>query len=580
MSDTAPAHATDGGHEHAEPTGWRYWLYTTNHKTIGIIYMWLGLFFFGLAGLLALIFRTELAVSPDLTYLSLNGYNALIGIHGLTMILWVIPSITGAFQNYFIPLLVGTDEMAFPRWNALGAWAIFFGGLLLYLPFVTNLLGLTGMPMSAGWFQYPPLNTMHATSGTDAELLAATILVGFGSTAGGINFFTTVINERRPDLGLFDLPTSIWAFGILTPALGFYTFPWVIDAFGLQFLERALDMGFFNARLGGDPLLYQWIWWTFGHPEVYIMVIPGMGIALEIVSRFSERPLFGYKPVIAGFVLLTAMSAGVWAHHMYATGIGSSRYVFMVFSMAIVVAFSIFIFAAIGTMYKGRVHLTTPMLFAIGSIIGLIYSGMEGIDLGQPAADMQLHSTYFVVGHFHFTLFMVGVLGLMAGIYYWYPNITGRMYNSLAAKYHAFASLLGLPLLFFLMGHMGELGMMRRYATYTYAPGLQFWHILTTGAAYFVGSGQLVFFLNLILSLRYGQEVDNPWDDLFSGQNMPSPEWDGFPYEPPTPTHVYGGVESDGGLPQDDVTRSDGGTSTGDPSDPDTGTDTNGGEHR
>ncbi|MFB6124699.1 MAG: cbb3-type cytochrome c oxidase subunit I [Halanaeroarchaeum sp.] len=559
MSETVSGTDDGGGHAHEEPSGWRYWLYTTNHKVIGIIYMWLGLFFFGLAGLLALIFRTELAMSPDLSFLSLNGYNAMIGIHGLTMIVWVIPALTGSFQNYFIPLLVGTDEMAFPRWNALGAWSILFGGLLLYLPFLTNLFGLTGMPMSAGWFQYPPLNTMHATSGTDAELLASLFMIGFGSTAGGINFFTTVINERRPDMGLFDIPISVWGFGILSPVLGFYAFPWVIDAFGLQFLERNLDMAFFNARIGGDPLLYQWIWWTFGHPEVYIMVIPGMGIALEVVSRFSERPLFGYKPVVASMALVTAMSAGVWAHHMYATGLGASRYVFMVFSLAIVVAFSVFIFAALGTMYKGRVHLTTPMLFSLGSIIGLIYSGMEGIDLGQPATDIQLHSTYFVVGHFHFTLFMVGVMGLMAGIYYWYPNMTGKMYNPLAGKFHAFSTLLGLPLLFFLMSHMGELGMMRRYATYTYMPSLQFWHVLTTGAAYFVGAGQLVFFLNLMLSLVYGPDVqDNPWEELFSGQNMPSPEWDGFPYEPPTPTYVYGETAPDGGAAEGE-TLSDGG---------------------
>jgi len=559
-TESAAGHGDDHGHH--GPTGWRYWLYTTDHKVIGVIYLWLGLFFFGLAGTLALIFRTDLAMGPDSVFLSLNGYNALIGIHGLTMILWVIPSITGAFQNYFIPLLVGTDEMAFPRWNALGAWSILFGGILLYLPFLTNFLGYTGMPMNAGWFQYPPLNTMAATSGTDAELLAAIILVGFGSTAGGINFFTTVVNERRPDLGWFDLPTSIWAFGILTPVLGFYTFPWVIDALGLQVLERALDMAFFNARIGGDPLLYQWIWWTFGHPEVYIMVIPGMGISLEVISRFSERPLFGYKSVIAALALVSAMSAGVWAHHMYATGIGASRYVFMVFSLGIAVAFAIFIFAAVATMYKGRVHLTTPMIFAIGSIIGLIYSGMEGIDLGQPAADLQLHSTYFVVGHFHFTLFMVGVMGLLSGIYYWYPKMAGRMYNTWGAKYHAFATLLGLPMLFFLMGHLGELGMMRRYATYTYAPGLQPWHIMTTLAAYFVASGQLVFFLNLMLSLRYGAEVDeNPWKELFSGQHMPSPEWDGFPYHPPTPTNVYGGgTAADGGLSSDGGVSTDGGT--------------------
>jgi len=572
---TAEPAAADEGHgdDHGnhEPTGWRYWLYTTNHKTIGIIYLWHAIFFFALAGLSALVFRTDLALSPDSAILSLNGYNALMSLHGLTMIFLVIPPLTGAFQNYFIPLMIGSDEMAFPRWNALGAWSISAAGLLLWLPLLTNLLGLTGLPANAGWFQYPPLNSMLNTSGVDAELLAMFILVAFGSMAGGINFFVTVANERRPDMGWFDIPIAIWGFGIFTPVLGFYTFPWVLDALGMTFLERNLDMAFFNARIGGAPLLYQWIWWTFGHPEVYILVIPGMGIAMEVISRFSERPIYGYKAVVGSMAVLTLMSAGVWAHHMFATGIGASRYVFMVFSMAIVMAFGVFLFAAIATMYKGRIHLTTPVLFSVGTIIGLIYSGMEGIQLGQPAVDLELHSTYFVVGHFHFTLFMVGVSGLLAGVYYWYPNITGRMYHSLAGKYHAFSTLLGLPMLFFFMSKLGELGMMRRYATYTYDPSLQGWHVLTTLAAYFVASGQLVFFVNMLWSLRNGEEVENPWSELTVGQRMPSPEWDDFPYKPPTPTFVYGdaGTSADGGAASpdggspaagDSSQRADGGT--------------------
>lgn len=551
MTEHTTGVADDGGGTHDEhddhhgPSGWRYWLYTTDHEVIGIIYLWNALFFFAVGGLAALVFRTELALSPANAILNSAGYNSLLTLHGLTMVFFVIPPLTGAFQNYLIPHWVGAEEMAYPRWNALGAWSITAGGLLLWLPLFTNALGLTGLPANGGWFQYPPLTTMLNSSGIDAEIIGLTLLLGGGSIPGGINFFVTVVNERRPDLGWFDIPMACWAIGIITPALGFYTFPWVVTALNLNFLERALDMTFYNARTGGAPLLYQWIWWTFGHPEVYILVIPGMGIAMEIIGRFSERPIFGNKWVIVSFATLSLFSAGVWAHHMYTTGLGASRYAFMVFSMVIALTFSLYLFSALATMYKGRVHLTTPMLFSIGLLIGLVYSGMEGLQLGQPALDQKLHSTYFVVGHFHFTLFMVGVMGLLAGVYYWYPLMTGRMYNSLAGKYHALSMLAGLPLLFFLMARLGELGMMRRYATYTYMPELQFWHILTTGAAFFVASGQLVFFVNMLWSLRYGEQVDNPWEDILSGQNMPSPEWDGFPHQAPTPENVYDDTPDD-----------------------------------
>jgi len=572
-------HAAADDHDHGDhgPTGWRYWLYTTDHKVIGIIYLWHAVAAFALGGLLALIFRTELAASPELLYLSLGGYNASITIHGLTMIFFVILPLQGAFFNYMIPLFIGADEMAWPRMNALGAWGISAGLALLYLPFVLNLLGLTGLPDNAGWFAYPPLRSMLNTSGTDFTIMAIWVLGVASLTGGGINFFVTILNERKPSLGWFDLPIWIWTV-LFTNVLAIFSLPWIIDAWSMVWLERTLGMAFFDARMGGDPLLYQWIWWTFGHPEVYVLVLPGMGIAAEVISRFSERPIYGYKPLVAAFTMVSVASLGVWAHHMYATGLAASRYAFMVFSMVIAVGFGVYIYSMVATMWKGRIHLTTPVVFSISVVIGLIYSGMDGFFFGQPATDLEFHSTYFVVGHFHFTIVTVGLFGLLAGVYYWFPKMTGRMYNTRLAKFHAVTTIVGMFGLFFMMAMLGDgtapgadgAMMMRRYATYLYAPGLQLGHIITTGFALLVGVGQLAFFANLAWSWRSGPETADPWDDLLDGQNMPSPEWDGFPYRPPTPTLLAdraaeGTVAVDGG-PEEDV-AADGGnrSSTGSP---------------
>jgi cytochrome c oxidase subunit 1 len=546
----------DDGHGD-ELTGWRYWLYTTDHKVIGIIYLWHALIAFALGGTLALIFRTDLAMSPDSVFLSLNGFNAAITVHGLTMIFFVILPLQGAFFNYMIPLFIGADEMAWPRMNALGAWGISAGLVLLYMPFFLNLLGLGGLPANAGWFAYPPLRSMLNTSGTDFALMSIWVLGVASLTGGGINFFVTIINERKPELGLFDLPFWIWTV-LFTNLLAIYSLPWILDAWTMVYLERTLGMAFFDARMGGDPLLYQWIWWTFGHPEVYVLVLPGMGIAAEVISRFSERPIFGYKPLIGALTFVSIASIGVWAHHMYATGLAASRYAFMVFSMVIAVGFGIYIFSMVATMWKGRLHLTTPMLFSIGVVVGLVYSGMDGFFFGQPATDLEFHSTYFVVGHFHFTIVAVGLFGLIAGIYYWYPRMTGRMYGTRLAKFHAFTTIVGMYGLFFMMAMLGDgtapgsegAVMMRRYATFGYAPQLQLGHLLATGFAFLAAIGQAAFFANLLYSLRWGPEIDDPWSDLLSGQNMPSPEWDGFPYRPPTPMAVREAA-ADGGEAED-----------------------------
>ena len=536
--DGADHHDDHDDHHHG-PTGWRYWLYTTDHKVIGKIYLAHGLFFFVLGGLLALLFRTELALGPEAALFEMGTFNSFVTIHGITMIFLVILPLSGAFFNYVIPLMIGCEEMAYPRMNALGAWGISAGGLLVYLPFLTYLSGLgplTGLASAAGWFHFAPLSIWEAGIGVDTVMLGI-LVFGITSTGGAINFGSTIVNERHESMGWLDLPPFIWAV-LFTNALAIFAVPFLLAAWGMTFMERNWGFVFFDAMMGGAPLLYQWVFWIFGHPEVYILVLPAMGIVAEIVSRFSERPLYGYRPYIASLLVISVASCMVWAHHMYNTGLGASRLPFMVFSMTIAIAFGVYLFSMIATMWKGRVHLTTPMILSIAVIVGLVYSGMEGLMLGQPSLNQELHNTYFVVGHFHFTVFMVGLVGLFAGIYYWYPLMFGRMYNTALGKFHAAVTLAGLPVMFLLMGRIGDIGMMRRYATYAYMPELHFYHMLITGVAFVVALGQAAFLFNLVYSYRYGQKVDNPWEDLMEDQ--PAPSWYGMPYRVPTPSNIHG----------------------------------------
>ncbi|WP_232688300.1 cytochrome c oxidase subunit I [Halobacterium zhouii] len=559
MTETSNPIAT----EH-EPSGWRKWAYTTNHKRIGVIYLWAGLFFFFLAGFAAMLFRAEL-VMPPTNFFSMNEYNALVTLHGLTMIFLVLQVLGGAFGNFMLPLLVGADEMAYPRLNALGAWIVWGGGILLWWPVTTYGLSLTGLPFYGGWFGYAPMSTTLTTVGARTWPLAI-IMLTIGSTGTFINFIVTLLNERRPSLDLLDMPLFVWGI-FVTGLLALYGLPWLTAAMGLAYLEMAHGLAFFNPALGGSPTLYAQLFWLFGHPEVYLVLLPGFTAVLMMLPRFTGRPLWGRNLVLGGILWITFLSNLVWLHHMFTIGTGGGRFAFMFTSLGIVVGFAVIIFSVAATMWRGRIRLKTPMLFAMGFFMMLIISGLDGILLGIVPNNIVMHDTWFVVGHFHFTLFS-SILGLFAGLYYWYPRMTGRMYNEFLGKVHFAFTFVFATSLFFIMGKLGELGMIRRYATYTYMPSLQNLQILGTAAAFILGAAQLVFAGNLLWSLYNGDRVENPWDDLFAGQDMPSPEWDGFPYEPPTPGNVVNpeatspGGQADGtagGPGDDDRATSDGG---------------------
>ncbi|MFB6195738.1 MAG: cbb3-type cytochrome c oxidase subunit I [Haloplanus sp.] len=457
------------------------------------------------------------------------------------MIFLVVVPAGGAFGNMLIPKMIGADEMAFPRLNAFGAWILFAGGILLWWPAVTYLLNLTGLPFYGGWFGYTPMSTTLTTVGARTWPISVIVLT-FGTTGTAINFLVTVLNERDPDMSLLDMPIFIWGAGIITPILTLYGLPWLTAGMGMAYFETTFDVGFFNPALGGAPVLYQHLFWLFGHPEVYIVIIPVFTAVLTILPRFSGRPLWGRNVVISALLWIMLASCLVWAHHMFTSGLQGIRLAFMFTTLSIALAFSLILFAMAATIWKGRIVLRTPMIFAIGFILMLIISGLDGIMLALPPYNMIVHDTWFVVGHFHFTLFGGSIMGMFAAIYYWYPLATGRMYNELLGKVHAATTIVAAPTVFFLMGKLGEHGMIRRYAAYTFAPELQTLHVLTTAFAYLLGASQVVMAGNLLYSLRYGEEVTNPWDDLLAGQGMPSPEWPGedyeLPHNPPTPSNV------------------------------------------
>ncbi|MFB6129853.1 MAG: cbb3-type cytochrome c oxidase subunit I [Salinigranum sp.] len=558
-----------------EPTGWRYWLYTTNHKTIGIIYLTAGVTFFMLAGLNAMLFRTEL-ITPKATIFTWNQYNALMTIHGITMIFLVLQVLGAGFGNYFLPLLIGADEMAFPRLNALGAFLVWAGGLLLWWPAIGYLLNLSGLPFYGGWFGYAPMSTSLTTVGARSWPLAINILT-IGSTGTFINFLVTALNERKPDMRWLDVPLFVWGL-CLTGLLVLYSFPWLTAAMSEAYFEATFHIGFFNELYGGSPTLYANLFWIFGHPEVYVVILPGFTAVLMLLPRFAGRPLWGRNVVIAGLLWIMFMSNLVWLHHMFTLGTGGGRYAFMFTSLGIILGFGVILYSFAATLWHGKVRLKTPMLFSMGFIMMLIISGLDGAQLGIVANDIWVHNTYFLVGHFHFTLFS-SIMALFAGFYYWFPKMTGRMYDEFWGKVHfAFTNTFAI-LLFFFMGKLGELGMIRRYASYAYQPALQNLQMYATGCAYLIGAAQVVFVANMLWSWKYGEKVENPWKGLSSGQGMPTPEYDGFPFWPPTPTNVVnpqakGGAQTaaDGSGSEDGEAAPDGGSEPDDAA-PDGGID-------
>jgi cytochrome c oxidase subunit 1/cytochrome c oxidase subunit I+III len=483
------------------------WVTTVDHKRIGIFYLATAFFFFLVGGVEALMIRLQLAV-PNNTFLNPQTFNQLFTMHGTTMIfLVVMPALIG-FGNYFVPLMIGARDMAFPRLNAMSYWLFLFGGLLLHFSVFTG-----GVP-SAGWFSYAPLSEtpFSSTSGMDYWIMAL-LVMGIGTVAGSINMIVTVLTLRAPGMTLRKVPLFVWMV-FINSFLIIAALPALNAAIVMLLIDRQLNAHFFLSNQGGSPLLWQHFFWTFGHPEVYIMALPAFGMISEVVPVFSRKPIFGYSFIAASTVAIGLLSFGVWAHHMFTVGLGHTADLFFAAaSMAIAVPTGIKVFNWIATMQGGAIRLTTSMCFAIAFVIQFVIGGLSGITFAVAPMDWQMTDTYYVVAHFHYVLFGGTLFGMLAGLYYWFPKMSGKMLSEKIGRWQFWLSVIGFNLTFFVQHFLGFMGMPRRVYTYPDLPGWGAINMASTIGAFILGFAMLLLGVNILWSLFRGKDAsDNPWD--------------------------------------------------------------------
>jgi cytochrome c oxidase subunit I len=493
-------------HAHDNETGALSWISTVDHKRIGVLYLWTALVFFAIGGSEALLIRLQLA-RPTSNVVGPEAFNQLFTMHGTTMIfLVVMPTLVG-FANYLVPLMIGARDMAFPRLNALSYWLFPFGGLLLHVSLVSG-----GAP-SAGWFSYAPLSETpySSTAGTDFWVLALLVL-GIGSVGGAINIIATVLTLRAPGMTLGRLPLFVW-MTFVTAILIILALPVLNAALVMLLVDRQLDAHFFQANGGGSAILWQHVFWTFGHPEVYIMALPAFGMISEVIPVFSRKPIFGYEFVAGSTVAIAILSFGVWAHHMFAAGLGHrADLAFAVGSMAIAVPTGVKIFNWIATMWGGAIRFTTAMLFATAFLMEFVIGGLSGVTFAAAPIDWQVTDTYYLVAHFHYVLFGGTAFAIFAATYYWFPKMSGRMLDERLGRGHFWLTVVGFNLTFFVQHFLGIMGMPRRVYTYPDLPGWGALNMASTVGAMIMAIAVLVFAWNVARSLRLGQVAgDNPW---------------------------------------------------------------------
>jgi cytochrome c oxidase subunit I len=488
-----------------ERTGWTSWVTTTDHKKIGIMYMVLTFGFFLLGGIEALLIRVQLS-QADNTFLDPQTYNQLLTMHGTTMIfLFVVPMMAG-FGNYLVPLMIGARDMAFPKLNALSFWLLVMGGVVFYSSIFFS-------PPECGWTCYTPLSEKQylPSGGVDAWIFLIH-LTGLSSLVGAINFYATIANMRAPGMGWGRLPLFVWTILVYSILL-ILALPVIAGAVTLLLTDRHFGTNFYNAAEGGSPLLWQHLFWFFGHPEVYIMVLPGFGIISEVLPVFARKPIFGYKAIAASTVVIAFLGLLVWAHHMFATP--SPTFVlifFMMGSFLIAVPTGVKIFNWIATLWRGTIEYTTPLLFCVGFIGTFVLGGITGIFLAIFPIDWQLTDTYFVVAHFHYVLMGGAVFGIFAGIYYWFPKITGRMMNEKMGKTSFALMLVGFWTTFLIQHSIGLDGMPRRVYEYPDIGHLQLYNLISTIGSFILGVGILVTIVNALRSAKKGPVAGpDPW---------------------------------------------------------------------
>src|SRR5271154_2597683 len=490
------------------------WVVTVDHKKLGILYILYALLFLVIGGIEATIMRIQL-IAPHQHFVSPQVFNRMFTMHGTTMIFFVAMPILFGFGTYLIPLMIGARDMAFPRLNAFSFWMNAFGGLLLYFSFIggNGLFGAGNAP-DVGWFAYAPLTARAFSPGHSTDFWALALLVsGIGSIGTGVNFITTIVSMRCPGMTLGKMPLLAWLNLIMGGMVILAVSPLTAAQIMLS-IDRYLGGHFFDTQAGGSAVLWMHFFWIFGHPEVYVLIIPCFAIACEVIPVFSRKAIFGYPVMVAATVAIGFVSMSVWAHHMFTMGMASySNAFFVLTTMAVGVPTGIKIFNWIGTMWGGKIHYTVPMLFALGFLFQFLIAGLTGIMLAAAPFDWQLTDSYFVIAHFHYVIVGAIVFMIFAAVYYWFPKATGKLLDESLGKWHFWLFLIGFHLTFDTMHIPGILGMPRRIYTYPADRGWGALNLVCTIGAVFQALGLLVFVFNIIHSLRKGQPAGNdPWD--------------------------------------------------------------------
>jgi cytochrome c oxidase subunit 1 len=493
------------------------WVTTTDHKRIGLLYGVTAILFFLVGGIEALLIRLQLA-QPNGEVLSADAYNQMFTMHATTMVFLVVMPLAAAFANYFLPILIGARDVAFPRLNAFSYWFFLAGGLFLTVSFFVG-----GAP-DGGWFGYAPLSTqVGEVVRMDYWALGLEVL-GVASIASSVNFITTVLTMRAPGMTLMRMPVFAWMIFVISFLL-LFSLPMVAIGLFQVYFDRNLGTLFFDAANGGDPVLWQHLFWLFGHPEVYVLILPAMGIVSEVLPTFSRKPLFGRSFVIFSGIAIGFMGFGVWAHHMFTTGLGPvAEAAFALSTMLIAVPTGVKIFNWLGTLWGGSLRINTAMLFSLGFIALFVVGGLSGVTHSIVPADSQQHDSYYVVAHFHYVLFGGAIFGIFSGIYYWFPKVTGRLLREGLGRLNFWLMFIGMNLTFAPMHILGLNGMPRRTYRYAEGLGLDMWNLVATLGSFILAAGIAVFLWNAVVSYRKGTVAGNdPWDGRTLEWSIPSP---------------------------------------------------------